>query len=110
MVASGRGANSGIILRKVAVLEVAPKIDTVVFDKTGTLTTGEMKVQHEVLIEQNKLPVTKQEILMAIHSIARESNHPVALKQLRGISWSAELPANQSQIIQRLPAWALPLA
>lgn len=78
MVASGRGANSGIILRKVAVLEVAPKIDTVVFDKTGTLTTGEMKVQHEVLIEQNKLPVTKQEILMAIHSIARESNHPVA--------------------------------
>jgi Cu+-exporting ATPase len=78
LVASGRGANSGIILRKVAVLEVAPKIDTVVFDKTGTLTTGEMKVQHEVLIEQNKLHINKQEILMAIHSIARESNHPVA--------------------------------
>lgn len=78
MVASGRGANSGIILRKVAVLEVAPKIDTVVFDKTGTLTTGEMKVQREVLIEQNKLPINKQDTLIAIHSIARESNHPVA--------------------------------
>ena len=78
MVASGRGANRGIILRKVAVLEIAPKIDTVVLDKTGTLTTGSMKVQSEVLIESAKLPITNQEILMAIHAIERESNHPVA--------------------------------
>ena len=78
MVASGRGANRGIILRKVAVLEIAPKVDTVVLDKTGTLTTGSMKVQSEVLIESTKLPITNQEILMAIHAIERESNHPVA--------------------------------
>ena len=78
MVASGRGANRGIILRKVAVLEIAPKIDTVVLDKTGTLTTGSMKVLHEVLVESTKLPINNQEILMAIHGIERESNHPVA--------------------------------
>jgi len=78
LVASGRGANRGIILRKVAVLEVAPKIDTVVLDKTGTLTTGAMKVQNEVFVETKKLPISSQEILMAIHGIERESNHPVA--------------------------------
>lgn len=78
LVASGRGANRGIILRKVAVLEVAPKIDTVVFDKTGTLTTGAMRVQQEVLVDTKKLPLSNHEILMAIHAIERESNHPVA--------------------------------
>ena len=78
MVASGRGASRGIILRKVAVLEVAPKIDTVVLDKTGTLTTGAMKLQKEVFVASSKLPLGSHEILMAIHSITRESNHPVA--------------------------------
>ena len=78
LVASGRGANRGIILRKVAVLEIAPKIDTVVLDKTGTLTTGSMKVQEEILVENKKLPISSQEILMAIHAIERESSHPVA--------------------------------
>ena len=78
LVASGRGANRGIILRKVAVLEVAPKIDTVVFDKTGTLTTGAMRVQQEVLVDTKKLSISSHEILMAIHAIERESNHPVA--------------------------------
>ena len=79
LVASGRGANRGIILRKVAVLEVAPKIDTVVFDKTGTLTTGAMRVQKEVIVETKKLSLSNHEILMAIHGIERESNHPVAM-------------------------------
>jgi Cu+-exporting ATPase len=78
LVASGRGANRGIILRKVAVLEVAPKIDTVVFDKTGTLTTGAMRVQQEVLVDAKKLPLSNHEIFMAIHAIEHESNHPVA--------------------------------
>ena len=78
LVASGKGASSGIVFRKVSVLEIAPKIDTVVFDKTGTLTTGSMQLQNLLLVENNKVPVNRQEVLMAIHSIERESGHPVA--------------------------------
>jgi Cu+-exporting ATPase len=49
LVASGRGAQRGIIIRNPRILEVARKVDTIVLDKTGTLTTGEMKV-HEVTV------------------------------------------------------------
>ncbi|NDD79295.1 MAG: cation-transporting P-type ATPase, partial [Actinobacteria bacterium] len=46
LVASGKGATNGIILRKSSSIEIATKIDTAIFDKTGTLTTGVMKVQN----------------------------------------------------------------
>ena len=44
LVASGRGASRGIVLRQPRVLELARKVDVVILDKTGTLTTGVMKV------------------------------------------------------------------
>ncbi len=78
LVASGKGANSGIIMRKVSVLEIAPKIDTVVFDKTGTLTTGAMKVQERAIVPSSKLIITDAELHSALTTITSSSNHPVA--------------------------------
>ncbi|MFM9099336.1 MAG: heavy metal translocating P-type ATPase, partial [Actinomycetota bacterium] len=78
LVASGKGANSGIIMRRVSVLEIAPKIDTVVFDKTGTLTTGAMKVQERAIVPSSKLIITDAELHSALTTIASSSNHPVA--------------------------------
>lgn len=78
LVASGKGASSGIIMRKVSVLEIAPKIDTVVFDKTGTLTTGAMKVQEQVILPSAKLSISSAETLSAIEAISSASTHPVA--------------------------------
>ncbi len=78
LVASGRGARSGIIMRKVSVLEIAPKIDTVVFDKTGTLTTGAMKVQQVAIVPSNKLAISELELRSAVSALANASTHPVA--------------------------------
>lgn len=78
LVASGKGARHGIILRRAAVLEIAPKIDTVVLDKTGTITTGEMAVERRIFAPLETLPVSQHEIELAAHAMARESNHPVA--------------------------------
>ena len=44
MVGSGRGAQSGILMRDAAALEHAGKIDLLVVDKTGTLTEGKPAV------------------------------------------------------------------
>jgi P-type Cu+ transporter len=40
MVASGRGAQLGVLFRNARAIEALEKVDTVVFDKTGTLTQG----------------------------------------------------------------------
>ena len=78
LVASGRGARSGVIMRKVSVLEVAPKIDTVIFDKTGTLTTGAMKVLQDAIVPSSKISISENELRVAISTIASSSTHPVA--------------------------------
>ena len=80
LVATGKGASAGIVLRKTSALEVASKISTVVLDKTGTLTTGAMKVQNITIpdLGKNSPGVTHHELLMAVHSLEKESNHPIA--------------------------------
>ena len=87
LVASGRGAQRGIIIRNPRVLEVARKVDTIVLDKTGTLTTGEMKV-HQVtvvtdagaLLGSGFEPLLREAtILSTALSIEEQNNHPIAL-------------------------------
>jgi Cu+-exporting ATPase len=87
LVASGRGAQRGIIIRNPRVLEVARNVDTIVLDKTGTLTTGAMKV-HEVTIaiEAGAVlgasfePLIREAtILSTTLSIEEQNNHPVAM-------------------------------
>ena len=87
LVASGRGAQRGIIIRNPRVLEVARKVDTIVLDKTGTLTTGAMKV-HEVsiateagaLLGSSFEPLLREAtILSTALSIEEQNNHPIAL-------------------------------
>jgi Cu+-exporting ATPase len=87
LVASGRGAQRGIIIRNPRVLEVARKVDTIVLDKTGTLTTGAMKV-HEITIATDAgallgasfEPLLREAtILSTALSIEEQNNHPIAL-------------------------------
>jgi len=80
LVATGKGASQGIVLRKTSSLEIAPKITTVVLDKTGTLTTGVMKVQSITVpdLGKNSPGITQHDLLMAVHSLENESSHPIA--------------------------------
>jgi P-type Cu+ transporter len=77
LVASGEGARSGIVLRKVRSIEIASKIDTVIFDKTGTLTTGKMQVQ-SVTFNPSVNSLTNSLIYSIAYSLSKESNHPVS--------------------------------
>ena len=87
LVASGRGAARGIVLRKPRVLEVARNVDVVLFDKTGTLTEGVMLVQEAtistaagaVLGRSFAEIVTADNILASAGAIESQNSHPIAL-------------------------------
>ena len=87
LVASGRGAQRGIVLREPRVLEIARNVDTVVFDKTGTLTEGVMNVQNAtisaaagaVLGSSFASLINEATILSSANSIESANSHPVAL-------------------------------
>jgi Cu+-exporting ATPase len=87
LVASGRGAARGIVLREPRVLEVARNVDTVLFDKTGTLTEGVMLVQDAtistaagaVLGRSFAEIVTTQNIVASAGAIESQNSHPIAL-------------------------------
>ena len=86
LVASGRGATRGIVLREPRVLEVARKVDVVLFDKTGTLTEGVMLVQEAtistaagaVLGRSFAEIITPENIIASAQAIESLNNHPVA--------------------------------
>jgi Cu+-exporting ATPase len=78
MVGTGRGAESGILIRGAEYLERAHKIDTVVLDKTGTLTKGEPAVVSVLLIST---PDDKEEAIREMVRLAASaelrSEHPL---------------------------------
>jgi Cu+-exporting ATPase len=86
LVASGRGATRGIVLRQPRALELARKVDVVVLDKTGTLTTGVMKVHeatiptsaHKVLGTSYGDYLNEKTILSTALSLELINDHPVA--------------------------------
>ncbi len=73
MVATGKGAEQGILIRGGEPLEAANKIDAIVFDKTGTLTKGKPEVT-DILAFQG----SETEILQIAASLEQGSEHPLA--------------------------------
>ncbi len=46
MVATGKGAEAGVLIRSAEALETAHRLDTLILDKTGTLTNGHPELSH----------------------------------------------------------------
>ncbi|HMA31512.1 MAG TPA: copper-translocating P-type ATPase, partial [Casimicrobiaceae bacterium] len=74
MVASGRGATSGVLFRDAEALETLRKIDTLIVDKTGTLTLGRPVFDRVVAVP----PFGEEEVLRIAASIDQGSEHPLA--------------------------------
>jgi Cu+-exporting ATPase len=79
MVATGRGAELGLLIKGGEILQRAGDIDTVVFDKTGTVTEGAPAVERVISLAQ----VDESEILRTAASLERHSEHPVATAVVR---------------------------
>jgi len=73
MVATGRGAELGVLIRGGEPLQAAEKIDIIVFDKTGTLTRGKPEVT-DILALQG----SEDSLLALAASLEQVSEHPLA--------------------------------
>jgi Cu+-exporting ATPase len=74
MVATGKGAEMGLLIKGGEALERAGAIDTVVIDKTGTLTTGSPSVT-DLLVQ---VGVRQEDMLRVVAAVERLSEHPLA--------------------------------
>ncbi|MCY7378406.1 MAG: heavy metal translocating P-type ATPase [Gemmatimonadaceae bacterium] len=75
MVASGKGAQSGILFKDAVALEEAGRLQAIIFDKTGTLTIGQPQVVELVV---DGTGVTDSELLRLVASLEQSSEHPLA--------------------------------
>ena len=76
MVAVGRGAHVGVLVRNAEALERLAKVDTLVIDKTGTLTEGKTIVSSFQVFEG--AGVSKDALLSLTASLEQSSEHPLA--------------------------------
>ncbi|CUU07486.1 Cu+-exporting ATPase [Candidatus Kryptobacter tengchongensis] len=74
VVATGKSAEYGILIRNAQALEIANKVNIVVFDKTGTITYGKPEVTD--IIKLGNIP--ENELLRLSASVERNSEHPLA--------------------------------
>jgi len=76
MVAVGRGAHAGVLVRNAEALETLARVDTLVVDKTGTLTEGKPLVNAVSVFEGGGFG--KERLLGLAASVENSSEHPLA--------------------------------
>jgi Cu+-exporting ATPase len=80
MVATGRGAHEGVLVRNAEALETLEKVDTLVVDKTGTLTEGKPRLTEVTTADG----VDERDLLRVAVSLERASEHPLAAAIVAG--------------------------
>ena len=80
MVATGRGAMAGVLIKNAEALEILERIDTLVVDKTGTLTEGKPRLASLVTAPGH----SESDLLRLAASLERGSEHPLAAAIVAG--------------------------
>jgi copper-transporting P-type ATPase V len=89
MVGTGRGAELGVLIKSVEVLERTRRITTVVVDKTGTLTRGRMTLTDVVTADG----VDQAQVLRFAGAVEADSEHPIGAAIATAARQRVELPA-----------------
>ncbi len=79
MVATGKGAQLGVLFKNAEAIEVLRKVDTLLLDKTGTLTEGKPKLMAIQASGSNE-----RELLRLAASLEKGSEHPLAAAIVAG--------------------------
>jgi Cu+-exporting ATPase len=82
MVATGRGASHGILIKGGEALQRLEGVNTVVLDKTGTITEGRPSVTDVQLVSG----ALSEDVLRLVGSLEKSSEHPLAEAVVRHTS------------------------
>ncbi len=74
MVATGRGAQAGVLIKNAENLERFAAVDTLIVDKTGTLTVGKPQLTDVIAFTRHK----ENTVLEIAAALERSSEHPLA--------------------------------
>ena len=90
MVATGRGAQAGVLVKNAEALERLEKVNTLVVDKTGTLTEGKPRLV-SVLVAEG---FSESELVSLAAGLELGSEHPLASAIAKGAEDRAVRAAN----------------
>lgn len=79
MVATGRAARSGILIKNAESLEALHSVDTVLLDKTGTITNGRPELRKIIRAKE----IDEDTLLEYAYSAEKNSEHPLAMAVAR---------------------------
>ncbi len=89
MVATGRGAQAGVLVRDAEALETLARVDLLIVDKTGTLTEGRPRLTSLIAGEG----LSEGDLLGLAAGLERGSEHPLAAAIVEGAEERAVTPA-----------------
>jgi Cu+-exporting ATPase len=89
MVATGRGALAGVLIKSAEALESLERVNTLLVDKTGTLTEGKPRLVSVATTDG----VRDEEVLALAAGLERGSEHPLAAAILAGAAARGVSPA-----------------
>jgi len=113
IVAIGRGAREGLLVREAGALELLARADVLALDKTGTLTEGKPVVARWLTLRDD---VDEDALLAAVASVERGSEQPLAKAlrapaEERGLTvpfcedFAAEPGSGVSGVVDRVAVW-----
>ena len=99
LVAGGRGAQAGILIKEAAVLETAASVSHIILDKTGTVTYGRPDVLRVVVWREG---MSQHELLALAAGAESLSNHPLAVA-IHGEAKAEKLGIPDAKNLEVLP-------
>src|SRR3984885_4103731 len=100
MVATGRGAAFGLLIKGGEALQRLEKVDTVVLDKTGTITAGRPEVTDILL--NSFTSFSRDEVIRLAAALERASEHPLGEAVVRHAT-DKKLPVSQPEAFESSP-------
>ena len=95
MVASGRGAELGVLFRDAQAIETLRTVDTLVVDKTGTLTVGRPSLRRVIM----QGAFADSDALALAAGLERASEHPLAQAIVAGATARGTTPARVTEFM-----------